>query len=106
MVSCYWGGRLRSFSKCCRKHEPAVETHRHSPLIHIKASSTMMRQVYPGDPRGQFKDLRHDCTTNHPSASDYRVLVFSHDYRDLFLFFLMIRRPPRSTLFPYTTLFR
>src|SRR2546430_10648722 len=25
---------------------------------------------------------------------------------DLFFFFLMIRRPPRSTLFPYTTLFR
>src|SRR5438132_11821564 len=23
-----------------------------------------------------------------------------------FMFFLMIRRPPRSTLFPYTTLFR
>src|ERR1039457_7387779 len=28
------------------------------------------------------------------------ILVF------VFLFFLMIRRPPRSTLFPYTTLFR
>src|SRR2546422_4088647 len=27
-------------------------------------------------------------------------------YRFLFFFFLMIRRPPRSTLFPYTTLFR
>src|SRR5438552_14722308 len=29
-------------------------------------------------------------------------------YRSIFLFFffLMIRRPPRSTLFPYTTLFR
>src|SRR2546430_12355688 len=26
--------------------------------------------------------------------------------RDVHLFFLMIRRPPRSTLFPYTTLFR
>src|ERR1017187_10776915 len=26
--------------------------------------------------------------------------------RPLFFFFLMIRRPPRSTLFPYTTLFR
>src|SRR2546429_5912221 len=26
--------------------------------------------------------------------------------RLLFFFFLMIRRPPRSTLFPYTTLFR
>src|SRR5690606_22971827 len=36
-----------------------------------------------------------------------------HSYRPLrklllipFLFFLLIRRPPRSTLFPYTTLFR
>src|SRR6266498_4469044 len=27
-------------------------------------------------------------------------------YIVLFVFFLMIRRPPRSTLFPYTTLFR
>src|SRR2546422_11321068 len=26
--------------------------------------------------------------------------------RFIFIFFLMIRRPPRSTLFPYTTLFR
>src|SRR3989442_13600322 len=26
--------------------------------------------------------------------------------RDRLFFFLMIRRPPRSTLFPYTTLFR
>src|SRR5258708_26508743 len=28
----------------------------------------------------------------------------SHSF--LYFFFLMIRRPPRSTLFPYTTLFR
>src|SRR2546430_17571917 len=27
-------------------------------------------------------------------------------HHSLFFFFLMIRRPPRSTLFPYTTLFR
>src|SRR5256884_9365355 len=27
-------------------------------------------------------------------------------YANIFFFFLMIRRPPRSTLFPYTTLFR
>src|SRR3712207_8552992 len=26
--------------------------------------------------------------------------------REFLVFFLMIRRPPRSTLFPYTTLFR
>src|SRR5687768_18235867 len=31
--------------------------------------------------------------------------VLIHDKTQL-LFFLMIRRPPRSTLFPYTTLFR
>src|SRR3712207_9447470 len=28
------------------------------------------------------------------------------DFDVVFFFFLMIRRPPRSTLFPYTTLFR
>src|SRR2546422_3828859 len=28
------------------------------------------------------------------------------DLSSLLFFFLMIRRPPRSTLFPYTTLFR
>src|SRR2546430_17371765 len=35
-------------------------------------------------------------------------IVNSHIGRHgiLFFFFLMIRRPPRSTLFPYTTLFR
>src|SRR3712207_8610208 len=27
-------------------------------------------------------------------------------YDQFYFFFLMIRRPPRSTLFPYTTLFR
>src|SRR3954462_16040376 len=29
-----------------------------------------------------------------------------HSLLSLLFFFLMIRRPPRSTLFPYTTLFR
>src|SRR5229473_7634146 len=34
------------------------------------------------------------------------LLSFLLYYRCSFFFFLMIRRPPRSTLFPYTTLFR
>src|SRR5438552_18919264 len=34
------------------------------------------------------------------------VLLFSTPLTFIFFFFLMIRRPPRSTLFPYTTLFR
>src|SRR3989442_6471844 len=33
-------------------------------------------------------------------------LMFRISTISLFFFFLMIRRPPRSTLFPYTTLFR
>src|SRR6266568_6277033 len=35
----------------------------------------------------------------------YMPLSFT-PYLTRFFFFLMIRRPPRSTLFPYTTLFR
>src|SRR2546426_12770923 len=34
-----------------------------------------------------------------------RCETISHSFF-CFFFFLMIRRPPRSTLFPYTTLFR
>src|SRR2546430_8482170 len=38
--------------------------------------------------------------------STYLFLYLSPDHSYIFFFFLMIRRPPRSTLFPYTTLFR
>src|SRR5256885_11995833 len=34
------------------------------------------------------------------------ILSFSPYHLLILFFFLMIRRPPRSTLFPYTTLFR
>src|SRR3712207_9361736 len=38
----------------------------------------------------------------------YHILFYDvySEHSFLFFFFLMIRRPPRSTLFPYTTLFR
>src|SRR6201989_3706095 len=36
----------------------------------------------------------------------YRLLQSVPIHTLSFFFFLMIRRPPRSTLFPYTTLFR
>src|SRR5947207_15765794 len=32
--------------------------------------------------------------------------IYSFVFSSFLFFFLMIRRPPRSTLFPYTTLFR
>src|SRR3989442_1657154 len=45
-----------------------------------------------------------------PYASAASLFVFPYflpvRLRNPFFFFLMIRRPPRSTLFPYTTLFR
>src|SRR6266571_8456095 len=39
-------------------------------------------------------------------AELYHVLTRCHAAFHIALFFLMIPRPPRSTLFPYTTLFR
>src|SRR2546423_8452651 len=36
----------------------------------------------------------------------YSLFFVTADAFNNFFFFLMIRRPPRSTLFPYTTLFR
>src|SRR5256885_7939974 len=41
-------------------------------------------------------------------CSSTLIIIFINisTIQSLFFFFLMIRRPPRSTLFPYTTLFR
>src|SRR5256886_15065924 len=41
----------------------------------------------------------------HGSAL-WLIINFMHNLLTHIFFFLMIRRPPRSTLFPYTTLFR
>src|SRR2546425_681841 len=43
---------------------------------------------------------------NTPLANNYLSTVPDGCTVTVLLFFLMIRRPPRSTLFPYTTLFR
>src|SRR5215208_5959694 len=59
------------------------------------------------------KNTIHYCSTNSAVKYNYLqtaivpVLVRSGLLGfAFFFFFLMIRRPPRSTLFPYTTLFR
>src|SRR5436305_12904426 len=41
----------------------------------------------------------------HTVPCTHSLCPYAH-YPYLSFFFLMIRRPPRSTLFPYTTLFR
>src|SRR5258706_12848308 len=47
------------------------------------------------------------CSCTHDTLKPLWLLSSHQYYPPLFsFFFLMIRRPPRSTLFPYTTLFR
>src|SRR5260221_13236767 len=47
--------------------------------------------------------LRSLSAVSNRLPHSYNIFTL-HQY--LLFFFLMIRRPPRSTLFPYTTLFR
>src|ERR1019366_9868048 len=48
------------------------------------------------------ESLGSESASTHEMPSRHRV----YSRFGSFFFFLMIRRPPRSTLFPYTTLFR
>src|SRR3989339_965731 len=41
-----------------------------------------------------------------PAPVEYNKIFPPESFTFIIIFFLMIRRPPRSTLFPYTTLFR
>src|ERR1022692_1778572 len=50
-----------------------------------------------------YKPTRPHTRHRAPALDTITQLILS---RFCFFFFLMIRRPPRSTLFPYTTLFR
>src|SRR2546426_11297853 len=51
--------------------------------------------------------LNCDPQTRHVETPTLRAEVSAvMSLYDVLFFFLMIRRPPRSTLFPYTTLFR
>src|SRR3972149_6741359 len=51
----------------------------------------------PGPPAPPSRSPGRSAAENPPTSSPSPLSLF---------FFLMIRRPPRSTLFPYTTLFR
>ena len=49
--------------------------------------------------KSKFRSEEHTSELQSPSSISYAVFCLKK-------IFLMIRRPPRSTLFPYTTLFR
>src|SRR3989304_5172150 len=77
-------------------------------LLLEKKKKIKTRPARRRDPRTDTSHS-HCPATNNPLAWQRTYLhigclpVPSHI---IFFFFLMIRRPPRSTLFPYTTLFR
>src|SRR5215813_3321540 len=48
----------------------------------------------------QVDTAQYPCLASLGLVTPFEILQLNH------FFFLMIRRPPRSTLFPYTTLFR
>src|SRR5690348_8566501 len=51
----------------------------------------------------KYARLLEEVQQNHYTLVDTEKRVVGLDHA---VFFLMMRRPPRSTLFPYTTLFR
>src|SRR5476649_2837818 len=57
---------------------------------------------------GGFKDVGLEGQNVGGQLADAQLVSALGKYRSgqILVFFLMIRRPPRSTLFPYTTLFR
>src|SRR3970040_1617372 len=68
-------------------------------------SGTLFRRAVAARQRARFSSRAH-AAQDRPGARAVTLCVHvTITYRPL-CFFLMIRRPPRSTLFPYTTLFR
>src|SRR5258707_14516188 len=54
----------------------------------------------------QYASLYHLAAAVGDERERENVFYFQTLHHSFCSFFLMIRRPPRSTLFPYTTLFR
>src|SRR3954467_15566855 len=82
--------------KCARSEEHTSELQSHDNivcrlLLEKKKSLSKAEELVEGD------------SASVASIYSCKILVNSLESR---FFFLMIRRPPRSTLFPYTTLFR
>src|SRR5277367_4497545 len=93
-----WPGATRS-------EEHTSELQSHHELVCRLLLEKKKRSLEHGSEEGK-NDSRSRPRSSSASAwkrDSKRSLIFCAMFR---LFFLMIRRPPRSTLFPYTTLFR
>src|SRR6266571_438972 len=105
-----WGGRGRR--RRSEEHTSELQSHvnlvcrlllekkqtRRPPSRAARESTVRTRRISgTADPNAAQVTLHSDDCSPHYAQNMDRLL---------FRFFLMIRRPPRSTLFPYTTLFR
>src|SRR3954449_10584497 len=80
---------------CARSEEHTSELQSHSHLV----CRLLLEKKKNPNPVGWGDTARSTHGLSHG-------LPISHRPSFVFFFFLMIGRPPRSTLFPYTTLFR
>src|SRR5476649_2639409 len=95
-----------------RSEEHTSELQSHSDLVcrlllekKKNVEQALFRQVGVELAREQRLAALPDRLMDVSARAVVAVDRLPHEFRLLF-FFLMIRRPPRSTLFPYTTLFR
>src|SRR3989440_389815 len=79
------------------------------PSLSMLAAHTMCSMADDTSSAWALSDAGSVRASSSPRVSCL-CSALAYDYRYgsffIFFFFLMIRRPPRSTLFPYTTLFR
>src|SRR3954464_8186609 len=87
-----------------RSEEHTSELQSHDKLV-CRLLLDRKRGFTPSPPQGGDLHGAHR-TGGRPTESRSTTLPGGRSRRQRLLFFLMIRRPPRSTLFPYTTLFR
>src|SRR5215204_2292766 len=95
-----------------RSEEHTSELQSHSDLVCRLLLEK--KKSYPDGPHQPERVEQADEASSHPgddgsgSRADTSIVLSQQEdsHGRCRLFFLMIRRPPRSTLFPYTTLFR
>src|SRR3954465_8394047 len=98
--------------KCARSEEHTSELQSHDNLVcrlllEKKQHRSVPASTSRASPSATPPPLPRWLHTQPPrKASGAPADLVSREMVAPDLFFLMIRRPPRSTLFPYTTLFR
>src|SRR5579862_6157688 len=95
-------------SLCAAGRSPCSRQDRKSTRLNSSHSSTSYAVFCLKKKKRPRPDRRHQPFVQRVAVHiAIQIFVFELILDEgLFFFFLMIRRPPRSTLFPYTTLFR